>query len=116
MAAHDGDVPREYEELTALPALGRRWYILLHIELMDVRSGIAVDSHVDRIARRVGWAGGAKSLEATRKQLEAWDATELWRPLNPLLVGFGQQLCSDRAPKCERCPLGEGGLCEYKLT
>ena len=39
---------------------------------------------------------------------------ELWRPLNPLLVGFGQQLCSDRAPKCERCPLGEGGLCEYK--
>ena len=73
-----------------------------------------VDSHVDRIARRVGWAGGAKSPEATRKQLEAWMPRELWRPLNPLLVGFGQQLCSDRAPQCDRCPLGEGGLCEYK--
>ena len=116
VAAHDGDVPREYEELTALPGVGPKVaHLLLHIGFDDVR-GIAVDSHVDRIARRVGWAGGAKSPEATRKQLEAWMPRELWRPLNPLLVGFGQQLCSDRAPQCERCPLGKGGLCEYNLT
>ena len=82
----------------------------------DVMGADLLLAALRRTLERVGWAGGAKSPEATRKQLEAWMPRELWRPLNPLLVGFGQQLCSDRAPQCERCPLGEGGLCEYKLT
>ena len=52
---------------TALPGVGPKVaHLLLHIGFDDVR-GIAVDSHVQRIAQRVGWAGGAKSPEATRK-------------------------------------------------
>lgn len=46
-----------------------------------------------------------------RRNLEAWLPVELWRPINPLLVGFGQKVCSALLPKCNECTLGPSGLC-----
>ena len=72
--------------------------------------GIAVDTHVHRIAGRLGWTRGARDADATRKQLEAWLPREHWHELNPLLVGFGQQRCAD-APGCRGCRLAAERLC-----
>jgi endonuclease-3 len=72
--------------------------------------GIAVDTHVHRIAARLGWTRGAKTAEATRKELEGWLPREHWQELHPLFVGFGQQVCADR-PACHSCPLFAARVC-----
>ncbi len=67
--------------------------------------GISVDTHVHRIANQLGWAarGGAasKTPEKTRAALEAWMPREVWGEVNLLLVGFGQEIQTEK-PKLLR--------------
>ena len=67
--------------------------------------GIGVDTHVHRIANRLGWTrcGGTKLPEDTRKELEEWLPVEYWNEVNHLLVGFGQEVCRPVGPKCGSC-------------
>ena len=107
---YGGDVPETMPELLALPGVGPKvGHLLLQIG-WEKTEGIAVDTHVHRIARRLGWTRGAKDAEASRKQLEAWLPKEHWQSLNPLLVGFGQQVCAD-TPRCRSCRLAAERLC-----
>ncbi len=107
---YGGDTPRDLPELLALPGVGPKVaHLHMHIAWGET-AGIAVDTHVHRIAARLGWTRGAKNAEVTRRQLEAWMPKEHWRPLNPLLVGFGQQVCAD-TPACRRCELGAAKIC-----
>ena len=108
--AHAGDTPRSLDELLELPGVGPKVaHLQLQIGWGETR-GIAVDTHVHRIVGRLGWAGGAKTAEATRRQLERWLPHEHWRAINPLLVGFGQQVCAEQ-PACHACPLANARLC-----
>ncbi len=70
-------------------------------------SGIGVDTHVHRISQRLGWVkfNEKKTPEQTRTELQEWLPKELWAPVNPLLVGFGQTLCLPIGPKCHECPV-----------
>ena len=107
---YDGDVPRALRELLALPGVGPK---VAHLVLQigwGSTEGIAVDTHVHRIAARLGWTRGAKTAEATRKELEGWLPREHWQELHPLFVGFGQQVCADR-PACHSCPLFAARVC-----
>lgn len=84
-----------------------------------INSGIGVDVHVHRIARRLGWAGvdwskSDKNVaaspkggtpESTRLDLEDWMPPDLWTEINPLLVGFGQTICLPQRPRCVNCLL-----------
>lgn len=78
-------------------------------------AGIGVDTHVHRIANRLGWVR-TQQPEATRVHLQSWLPREEWRALNVLLVGFGQSVCTPLAPKCGQCdcramcPVGQGVL------
>eukprot|EP00908_Phaeocystis_cordata_P002871 Transcript_13115.p4 GENE.Transcript_13115~~Transcript_13115.p4 ORF type:complete len:124 (-),score=55.56 Transcript_13115:142-513(-) len=65
--------------------------------------GISVDTHVHRIANQLGWAGAAptKTPEKTRAALEAWMPREIWGDVNLLLVGFGQEIQTEK-PKLVR--------------
>lgn len=76
-------------------------------------TGIGVDTHVHRIANRLGWVKNCKTPEATRKQLEDWLPRELWSEVNLLLVGFGQQICLPVKPQCGTC-LNQS-LCPFGL-
>ena len=107
---YEGDVPRTLPELLVLPGVGPK---VAHLVLQigwGSTEGIAVDSHVHRIAARLGWTRGAKTAEATRKELEGWMPREHWQELHPLFVGFGQQVCADR-PACHSCPLMAARVC-----
>ena len=107
---HGGDVPRTLKELLKLPGVGPKvGHLLMQVGWGDT-VGIAVDTHVERIAGRLGWTRGAKNAEQARKQLEMWMPREQWQPLNPLLVGFGQQVCAD-VPNCRSCRLAAEGIC-----
>ncbi|KAI9497807.1 DNA glycosylase, partial [Zychaea mexicana] len=105
---YNGDIPNTIEGLTSLPGVGPKMGYLALQCAWKINAGIGVDVHVHRISNRLGWCDTANGLpEDTRKQLESWLPKEYWRPVNPLLVGFGQVTCLPRGPKCGECPVSE---------
>ena len=82
---------------------------------------LGVDTHVHRIANRLGWTLKAtKTPEKTREALEDWLPRSLWGEVNVLFVGFGQQQCTPVKPKCDTClnqhlcPVGKTQLLKKK--
>ncbi|XP_021302262.1 endonuclease III homolog 1, chloroplastic isoform X3 [Sorghum bicolor] len=94
-------------------------YLSLTKQVMSIAwkntQGICVDTHVHRISNRLGWVfrEGTKQKtttpEQTRISLEKWLPKDEWEPINPLLVGFGQTICTPLRPKCDNC--GINNLC-----
>lgn len=100
---HDGRVPDRREELTAFPGVGRKTANLV----LGVGFGIpaiCVDIHVHRIPNRLGWVA-TKTPEQTEQALMAILPQRYWIPINELLVGFGQRVCTPQSPRCSNCPL-----------
>ncbi|XP_045676815.1 endonuclease III-like protein 1 [Phyllostomus hastatus] len=101
---YDGDIPTSVAELVALPGVGPKMAHLAMAVAWGTVSGIAVDTHVHRIANRLGWTKKTtKSPEETRAALEEWLPRDVWREINGLLVGFGQQICLPIRPRCQAC-------------
>ena len=73
--------------------------------------GIGVDVHVHRITNLWGWHK-TRNPEETRLALQSWLPRDRWRPINWLLVGFGQTVCLPVGRRCGECELGLGGLCK----
>ncbi|XP_051024326.1 endonuclease III-like protein 1 [Acomys russatus] len=101
---YEGDIPASVAELVALPGVGPKMAHLAMAVAWGTISGIAVDTHVHRIANRLRWTKKVtKSPEETRKALEEWLPRPLWSEVNGLLVGFGQQTCLPVHPRCQAC-------------
>ncbi|XP_040829498.1 endonuclease III-like protein 1 isoform X2 [Ochotona curzoniae] len=101
---YNGDIPASVAELVALPGVGPKMAHLAMAIAWGTVSGIAVDTHVHRIANRLRWTKEVtKSPEQTRAALESWLPRELWSEVNGLLVGFGQQTCLPVHPRCQAC-------------
>ncbi|XP_076171543.1 nth-like DNA glycosylase 1 [Ptiloglossa arizonensis] len=101
---YDGDIPKTLKELCELPGVGPKMaHICMQIAWGEV-SGIGVDTHVHRIANRLNWVEKpTKTPEETRIALEKWLPKDLWQEVNHLFVGFGQEICLPRFPKCKEC-------------
>ncbi|XP_015434319.1 PREDICTED: endonuclease III-like protein 1, partial [Dufourea novaeangliae] len=101
---YEGDIPNTVKELCDLPGVGPKMaHICMQIAWGEV-SGIGVDTHVHRICNRLEWAEKTtKTPEETRIALEKWLPKDLWKEVNHLLVGFGQEICLPRFPKCSEC-------------
>jgi len=100
---NDGKVPSTLAGLLALPGIGRKSANLV-LALAYSRPAIAVDTHVFRISRRLGWAAGRTPAEV-EKELQELFPRRLWARLNQVLVGFGQTICRPVRPKCDVCVL-----------
>lgn len=101
---YEGDIPASVAELVALPGVGPKMAHLAMAVAWGTISGIAVDTHVHRIANRLRWTKKmTKTPEETRKNLEEWLPRVLWSEVNGLLVGFGQQICLPVHPRCQAC-------------
>ncbi|XP_010000913.1 PREDICTED: endonuclease III-like protein 1 [Chaetura pelagica] len=101
---YGGDIPKTVEELVQLPGVGPKMAHLAMNIAWDSVSGIAVDTHVHRITNRLKWVKKeTRYPEETRVALEAWLPRDLWREINWLLVGFGQQTCLPVNPRCSEC-------------
>ncbi|MDK2795045.1 MAG: endonuclease [Archaeoglobaceae archaeon] len=92
--------PETMEELLSLPGVGRKTANIV-LAYMD-KPAIAVDTHVHRIANRLGLVN-TKRPEQTEEELKKIFPEELWNKLNSAFVGFGQTVCLPRKPKCEEC-------------
>lgn len=107
--AYGGHVPAAMDDLLTLPGVGRKtascvlWYGF-GIPAM------AVDTHVFRIARRLGWAKG-KDPVAVEKELMALVPREWWGPVNRAFIPFGRDICRPGTPLCWRCPVA--AFCRY---
>jgi len=94
--------PETLEEFLALPGVGRKTANIV-LAYMG-KPAIAVDTHVHRIANRLGLVQTRKA-EQTEEELKKIFPLELWERLNSAFVGFGQTVCLPRKPRCEECPL-----------
>jgi endonuclease-3 len=102
-------IPSTFEQLTALPGVGRKTANLV-LALAFAKPAIAVDTHVFRISRRLGWAKGKKP-EDVEEELKKGFPPKYWNRINQTLVGFGQVLCKPVNPLCHRCDITS--ICLY---
>lgn len=111
---HHGEVPSTREELIELPGVGRKTANVVLSNAFGVPA-IAVDTHVFRVANRLGLAD-ADTPEKTEEQLMKRIPKELWSQAHHWLIYHGRQVCDARKPKCSECPLldfckfGQGAL------
>jgi endonuclease III len=99
---YDGDIPGDYKKVSKLPGVGPKMTHLFLQICYDKVEGIAVDTHVHRIANRLGWVNTKTPIQ-TMKGLEKMLPKEKWAEVNVLLVGLGQTICRPIGPKCEEC-------------
>ncbi|KDA54537.1 MAG: endonuclease III domain-containing protein [Acidobacteriota bacterium] len=98
-----GRVPESREELLSLPGVGRKTANLV-LGLGFGIPAICVDTHVHRIANRLGLVQ-TRRPEETETALEQVLPSEWWIPINDVLVTFGQEVCTPVSPRCSRCPV-----------
>jgi endonuclease-3 len=104
-AEHGGRVPRTRPELEALPGVGRKTAGVVLIHLGEGHH-FPVDTHVGRLARRLGFARELDPGQVERR-LMALLPPERWNRGHQLLVWHGRRVCSARAPDCGRCPVDD---------
>lgn len=107
---YHGHVPQTMEELIKLPGVGRKTASCVLWYAFGIPA-IAVDTHVFRLAHRLGWAKKA-TPEKVEKELALVVPRELWGEMNRVFVQFGRTICLPGKPKCWKCPVRE--LCPYK--
>lgn len=97
-----GEVPQDINELQKLPGVGRKTANIVMNEAFGIVEGIAVDTHVYRIAHRLRFSN-ANSADKTEADLLKLYPKEYWGPINHQWVLFGREYCIARKPKCDIC-------------
>lgn len=111
MKEYDGQVPEDYDKLVELPGVGRKTAnVVLSVGFGKQR--IAVDTHVFRLANRMGFVR-EKDVLKTELGLMKAVPEEYWSRLHHAMIWHGRQVCTARNPKCEEC--GAKDLCKKNL-
>lgn len=106
---HGGEVPRDREALEALPGVGRKTANVV-LNMAFGEATMAVDTHVFRVARRIGMSKGADPV-AVELDLLGLVAPEYGLHAHHWLILHGRYLCKARRPECWRCPVAD--LCRF---
>lgn len=107
VADFGGEVPHTMAELTSLSGVGRKTANIVLNVSFGIVEGIAVDTHVNRIAHRLALSPKTHEREPlkTEQDLLAILPRELWGPVNHQWIRHGRDTCTARAPKCDGCVL-----------
>jgi len=106
VADFGGEVPSTMDELTRLPGVGRKTANIVLNKAFGIVDGIAVDTHVYRIATRLRLTKAPTPLAAEQDLLDLLPH-ELWGPVNEQWIHFGRDVCTAQRPKCDGCPLSD---------
>jgi endonuclease-3 len=106
VADHDGEVPDTMSELTELPGVGRKTANVVLQHGHDVVTGIVVDTHVQRLSRRLGLTT-AERPAAIEEDLMPVVPDQEWRDFTHLLISHGRAVCTAQNPDCEACVLAD---------
>jgi endonuclease-3 len=108
-----GKIPMTVEELLRLPGVGRKTANVI-TSVIDAQPNMPVDTHIFRVAARIGLTVNAKTPLATEKQLLQFLPTELVHKAHHWLILHGRYICVARNPKCRECGLRP--VCKYYQT
>jgi len=103
---YDGQVPDSMEELVKLPGVARKTANIVLASAFKKAEGIAVDTHVRRLAGRLGLSQETQP-EKIEKDLMTIVPRADWLDFNFLLVEHGRKFCQAKKPRCEECVLRE---------
>jgi endonuclease III len=103
---HGGRVPDTMEELTKLPGVGRKTANVILGNAFDRNEGIVVDTHVTRLANRLGLTRETDPVKIEAALMPLFPR-EQWTMLSHLLIEHGRQICVARVPRCEQCVLND---------
>jgi endonuclease-3 len=106
MARHGGTIPATMAALTALPGVARKTANIVLSNALGVNEGIAVDTHVRRLAFRMGLTTSENPV-IIEKDLMPLFARDDYGEINHLLVLFGREVCKARKPRCHSCVLAD---------
>lgn len=106
MSDFGGEVPRDMKSLQKLPGVGRKTANIVLNEGFGIVEGIAVDTHVFRIAHRLKFSNADTPLQTEQDLLKLYPR-ECWGPINHQWVLFGRETCIARKPKCAECFLND---------
>ncbi len=99
-------MPRTIAELTLMPGVGRKTASVILAAAFDINEGIAVDTHVQRVAQRLGLSA---SSDVKKIELDLMSAApqKRWREVTTLIISHGRAVCTARARKCGGCVFKE---------
>jgi endonuclease-3 len=103
---HAGEVPHTMAELHALPGVGRKTANVVLGNVWHAPDGVVVDTHVGRLARRLGWTKHADPVKA-EQDLNRAIPKERWTWISHALILHGRRICSSQRPKCDLCTLAD---------
>jgi len=109
----DGNIPDDVDNLQKLPGVGRKTANVIASVVFN-KPAMAVDTHVFRVAARIGLSTGAKNPLQTELQLVKYIPEELIAKAHHWLILHGRYTCLARKPKCEIC--GLTSVCKFYLN
>jgi endonuclease-3 len=101
----NGEVPKTMEEMVTIPGVGRKTANIVLYNAYGVIAGIAVDTHVKRLAKRLGMSREDDPVKIER-DLMAIVPRQDWGKITYVLINHGRQICTAKKPKCSICPVG----------
>jgi endonuclease-3 len=113
LSGFGGNVPETMDELLTIPGVGRKTANIVLYHAHGRNEGIAVDTHVRRLAQRIGFSN-TDNVTVIEKDLMALFPQEQWGDLTDVLIAHGRTTCDAKKPLCEVCPLTS--LCRYYAT
>jgi endonuclease-3 len=106
----DGKIPDDIDDLQKLPGVGRKTANVIASVVFN-KPAMAVDTHVFRVAARIGLSVGAKNPLQTENQLVKYIPEDLIAKAHHWLILHGRYVCLARSPKCRQCGLTE--VCKF---
>lgn len=108
---YNGIVPNDRNALENMPGIGRKCANVVLSELFGIPT-IAVDTHVERVSKRLGLAKKNDSILQVEKKLKKIFDEKDYNKVNHQILLFGRYYCTARNPKCESCIMN----CKYKKS
>lgn len=110
---HDGQVPRDQAALVKLPGVGRKTAnVVLGVAFHDP-VGVVVDTHVQRIAQRLGWTDSTTPEKIELDLMKLLPRDE-WDRVSHTLIFHGRRICSARRPSCSTCPVNRSCVSAFE--
>ncbi len=97
-------VPDNIKKLEEFPGVGRKSANVIMLEAFNKPQGIAVDTHVGRISKRIGLSNKNEPTKIEQDLLKQFPK-EYLKDVNHVFIWFGRDICNSRKPRCEECPI-----------
>lgn len=110
---YHGEVPKNKEDLLQLPGVGNKTANVILAEGYKIPA-LPVDTHINRIAKRLKYADIQDSVEVVEEKLKKAIEPENWIQMHHSLIFFGRYFCKAKQPECDKCQLKDQCQKEYK--